>query len=105
MWTPMLDTDGVPCARHPISQIAARMDGELLDPVMQFTGLLDKNGVEVYEGDRVSDHIGVGVVEYKEKYAGFRVNYGDGSAKWFYDYNLKGEKESIEVIGNIYETV
>ena len=71
--------------------------------VMQFIGLLDINGVEIYESDFVSDHVGVGLVCYSEKHAAFRVIYGDGLAKWFYDYNLKGERESIAVIGNIHQ--
>jgi len=70
---------------------------------MQYIGLQDKNCKEIYEGDVVEDHIGVGVVEYSDKRAAFRVNYRDGMAKWFLDYNIKGEIESIEVIGNIYE--
>lgn len=69
----------------------------------QFTGMHDKNGVPIFEGDIIKDHIGIGVVEYSEKRASFRVNYGDGLCKWFIDYNLKGELESIEVIGNIHE--
>jgi uncharacterized phage protein (TIGR01671 family) len=70
---------------------------------MQFTGMLDANGKEIYEGDVVSDHVGIGVVEYSKKNAAFRVNYCDGYGKWFIDYTLKGERESIEVIGNIHQ--
>jgi hypothetical protein len=64
----------------------------------QYTGLKG-----IYENDIVSDHNGIGVVEYVEKYAAFRVNYKNGECKWFYHY-LDSEYDSIEIIGNIYQT-
>jgi uncharacterized phage protein (TIGR01671 family) len=69
--------------------------------VMQFTGLYDKNSREIYEADVVQDHNGIGFVEWRN--TAYRVNYQNGTAKWFYDYTLKGEFESIEVIGNTYQ--
>lgn len=112
-----LDLNGHPCSEGDAGSMRSpepyfpwyRSDHIIL---MQFTGLHDKNGKDIYEGDIVRGdtsryrNVCIGVVEYHGLAFGYWGNQSDGS-KWMDTITSailepRNIEQGIEVIGNIY---
>ena len=122
MWNPIIKPDGVLMAANLLGGYEA-FHGES-DPVMQYTGLKDIKGKEIYEGDILKETYSAGYSIFSVRFGGYDNGLcyedSDRGIGWYIksiaeyyggslcepsqpEKSILHHHEEMEVIGNIYE--
>ena len=107
------DRQGFIKAHYIMAQYGDHYQRQEVDPetVSEYTGLLDKNGMKIFEGDIVKSEISIGDVQFSHGMFGIEWTRAKADksmvGSWGQLHNLRrmddGFNEEVEIIGNVHD--